>query len=171
MKRDLLLSPELKKKVDAKVKECLKIAEKEYKQKFEMPEIRYNIKNTRGGMAYHADWLIRLNLILLVENEEHFLATTVPHEVAHLINRKVNKVPEGKKRLMPHGKEWKAVMDLLKVPPKVTHNYDCSSIERVGKRKGGKVKVNRVERMIRQLSKLTEEEQHDFGLAFRLMFS
>lgn len=165
MKKDtlVLLSNELRKKVEAKVKSTLEIAEKEYNQKFEMPEIRYDIKNTHGGMAYYNAWLIRLNLILLVENEEEFINQTVPHEVAHLINLKVNKPAAGKKRLMPHGKEWQAVMKVLGVPAKRCHTYDCTSIDRSGKRrKIARAKVDRVSRTMKTVLNFTEEEMIEF---------
>jgi SprT protein len=154
----ILLSPELRAKVEAKTKECFKIAEKKHKVKFEMPEIRYNVKSTTAGLAYHQKWLIRYNLILMVENEEHFLNQTVPHEVAHLINRKVNKVPEGKKRLPPHGKGWKEVMELLGVPAHVTHSYDCTSIDRAPRAKR-KTTESKVARLLNQIKKLNEEDK------------
>lgn len=136
---NLLLNADRKMKVEKRVLECLAIAKAKYKQDFEMPEIRYDIKNTDGGTATFQQWLIRLNLILMVENEEHFLATTVAHEVAHLVARRVyhNKLAAEGKKMRPHGKEWKEVMHLFELPPKVTHSYDCSSIQRPKRRKRG----------------------------------
>ena len=136
---NLLLTADRRKKIAAKVREVFDIAEKHYGQKFEDPEIRYDIKNTDGGTATFQQWLIRLNLILMVENEEKFLATTVPHEAAHLIARRMyhaKLAAEGKK-MRPHGKEWKEVMELFKVAAKVTHSYDCTSIQRPHRRKRG----------------------------------
>lgn len=135
----LLLSKELRAKTVAKLRESIKIAEKHYGRKFELPEIRWDIKNTDGGRAHYRDYLVRFNLILCVENENEFLETTVPHEFAHLVNYIVNYetcVKEGRK-LRPHGKEWKAVMEVLKTPPKVCHSYDCSSIQKPKRRKRG----------------------------------
>lgn len=157
----VLLSQELRDKVNAKVRACLDIAEKEYNQKFEMPVIRYDIKNTHGGLAIMPSYIIRLNLILLVENEDHFINQTVPHEVAHLVNRRVNKVPEGKKRLMPHGREWQAVMKLFGLEPEVTHSYSTASIDRSGRKARGSVKraiKTRVDRAISMLNTLSEDE-------------
>jgi predicted SprT family Zn-dependent metalloprotease len=104
---------------------------------------------------------MRLNLILLVENEEHYLANVVPHEVAHLINRRVNKPAPGKKKLMPHGKEWKDVMALLGVVPHVKHRYDCTSIEKGKKAKRKGLVIDRVTRIMKQVMRLTEEERYD----------
>ncbi len=136
---NLLLTKDRRKKVEAKVKECLDIASKHYKQKFEMPDIRYDIKNTDGGTATFQLWLIRLNLILMVENEEKFLNTTVPHEVAHLVARRVYHavIAATGKKMRPHGKEWKEVMELFKIPAHVHHTYDTTSIQRPHRRKRG----------------------------------
>src|SRR5271167_1659867 len=166
-----LLTPELKAKVEKATKEYLAIAKKEFKRDFDMPEIRYDIKNHDGGRAYSSFNRIRYNLILLVENEEHFLKQTVGHEVAHIINRQVSKVPEGKKRLMPHGKEWKDIMKrVFDLPPKVTHSYDCSSIERHSKRKfkNSKARVDSALNVIRSVlkranKKFTPEELGRFN--------
>lgn len=136
---NLLLTKDRRKKVEDQVRASLEIAEAHYKQKFEFPEIRYDIKNTDGGTAAFQTWLIRLNLILMVENEEKFLATTVPHEVAHLVARRVYHaaIAATGKKMRPHGKEWKEVMELFKLTPKVTHSYDCTSIQRPHRRKRG----------------------------------
>ena len=136
---NLLLTQDRREKVEAKIREVFDIAEKRYEQKFEMPEIRYDIKNTDGGTATFQQWLVRLNLILMVENEEKFLNTTVPHEAAHLIARRVyhNKLAAEGKKMRPHGIEWKEVMKLFDIPAKVNHSYDCTSIQRPHRRKRG----------------------------------
>jgi len=137
-----LLTPEFKRKVEARVRQCLEIAQKKYPDlDFEtMPEIRYDIKNRFGGIAITGgrdDWTIRLNLILAYENEEDFIKQTVGHEVAHLIQRRAygaTKVVEQKgqkvtKKIRSHGPEWRECMILLGLVPHVTHKYDTSSIE------------------------------------------
>jgi predicted SprT family Zn-dependent metalloprotease len=155
----LLLTEDLQKKVEAKMKACYEIATKHYNLKFEFPEVRYDIKSRVGGLAFYQLNLIRYNLILLVENEEDYIKNTVPHEVAHLIAYKVwqqDKTPN-KKKLMPHGKLWKEVMGVLEVVPEVKHYYDCTSIQRFAKRKA-RVKVDRVTRILKQIARLTHEE-------------
>jgi SprT protein len=158
-----LLTPEIRKKVEDKMKACFKAAEKHYGVKFEFPEIRYDIKSWTGGLAYRDRNLVRYNLILMVENEKHYLDSTVPHETAHMI---VNglfrsgkfKLAAGKKKWMPHGKEWKEVMGVLKVAPEVRHSYDCSSIEKVARaRRLGK--TNRLDRILKQVLRLSQEER------------
>lgn len=136
---NLLLSKELRTKTEKALLEACKKAEAKYGQPFELPEIRWDIKNTDGGRAQYAAWLVQFNLILCVENEKKFLETTVPHEMAHLIAYRVHYkrlVAEGKK-LKPHGKEWKEAMEVVETPPAVKHTYDCTSIQRPHRRPCG----------------------------------
>lgn len=162
--RILLLTPELKAKVEKKMHACFKIAEKHYKVKFDFPEIRYDIKSWVGGLAYRNRNLVRYNLILLVENEEHYLNSTVPHETAHMIVNALFragkfKLPDGKKKWMPHGGEWKEVMGVLKTVPNVKHSYDVTSIEKTPKAPRTKETIDRVDRILKQIMRLTEEER------------
>ena len=152
-----LLTPELKAKVEAKIRECFKVASEKYGTTFEMPEVRYDIKSHTGGLAYYTRWLLRFNLILLVENEEHYIENVVPHEVAHLVNHRVNVPAPGKKRLMPHGKEWKGVMNVLGVPAAVHHKYDCSSIEKKSRNRRQRAEIDRIQKIMAQIMRLTEE--------------
>ncbi len=123
----LFLMPRLKKRVKDKVRECLNVAQIHFQTDFDMPEIRYDIHDTDSGRAIPSQWVLRFNPIFLIQNEEDFIASTVPHEVAHLVNDRVN-IPPNKKQLRPHGKGWVTVMSLFGVEPEVTHSYDCTSI-------------------------------------------
>lgn len=65
---------------------------------------------------------LRINLQLLQENQEDFLGSTIPHEIAHLVVywqfRKKRQKPR------PHGPEWQAVMkDCFGLAPQRCHNY------------------------------------------------
>ena len=133
---NLLLNQALRDKTEAIVRECLATAKARYPTfEFEMPSIRYDVKNTDGGLANGPQWLIRLNLVLCVENEEYFLATTLPHEVAHLVQRRVYGTTKKNKngkivKVLSHGPEWREVMALFKVPAKPCHQYDITSIQK-----------------------------------------
>jgi len=139
-----LLSPELRVKVEKRVRELLDFSANrwpEHAAKFQdAPDIRYDVKNRFGGLAVSGgreDWTIRLNLILCYENEEHFIKHTVGHEVAHLVCRVVygvTKQVEEKgqtvtKKVRSHGKEWRSVMVEFDLKPNTYHTYDTSSIE------------------------------------------
>ena len=153
----LLLSKELRTKVEKKLLECLKVARAHYKRDdIPMPEIRWDVKNTDGGRANHAGNYVRYNLILCVENEEKFLDTTVPHELAHTIAGFLfyDKVlRETGKKMRPHGKEWKEVMGVLSTPPKVTHSYDCTSIQKPKRRpRGSKLRGAEADLLLHRLT-------------------
>lgn len=152
---NVLLSKELCTKIEKKLLECAKIAEAHYKMEFELPEIRWDVKNTDGGRANYSQWLVRFNLILCVENEEKFLNSTVPHELGHLIAFRVfhaKLVAEGKK-LRPHGVQWKEVMGILSTPAKTTHSYDCTSIQRPKRRaRGSKLRGAEADLLLHRLT-------------------
>lgn len=146
--------------------------EKHYGRTFARPEVRYNIRNTNGGEAWIGKNLIRLNLTLLVENQEEFLARTVPHEVAHLVAHFVyDAKPHNGKKVRPHGSEWREVMGVLGLAPSVKHNYDVSSLDIVKKPKP-KVpkhirKMRRVVNLIKQINKLSPQDRLDIIAALR----
>jgi predicted SprT family Zn-dependent metalloprotease len=148
-----VLTDEIKTAVSNRVKECLDIAIKhwpEHKEFLDKPvTIQYDVKNHVGGWAYIQDWTLRLNPILCFENQEEYIHQIVGHETAHLIVYAVygahKKVPAKNdagyayKRVMPHGKEWKYVMQVLDLQPDAYHSLDCSSIEIARRRKSQKI--------------------------------
>ena len=160
-KHHILLTESLRKKVEERVIEVLELAKKKYNTDFNFPTIRYDIKSWTGGLAYANRNLIRLNLILLVENEEHYIKNTVAHEVAHLVARKVfKKRLDGKnKRIMPHGPEWKDVMATFNIEPAVKHSYNCASIERI-RYNVINTKLDPINRIIKHISKLTLDQRN-----------
>lgn len=154
---NLLLSKELRTKVEKKLLEALNVAREHYKRPdLTMPDIRWDVKNTDGGRASHHGNYVRFNLILCVENEEKFLNTTVPHELAHCIAGTLyyDKIlKETGKKMRPHGKQWKEVMDVLNTPPKVTHSYDCGSIQKPKRRpRGSKLRGAEADLLVHRLT-------------------
>lgn len=152
-----LLTPELKARVELKVRYYLDLATAlwpDHAAKFgDAPIIRWDIKNRFGGTAQSGgpdDWTIRLNLILCYENMDAFIdspKSTVAHEVAHLVQhvvfgftKQVEDPKTGKKvskKIRSHGPEWREVMVKLGQEPNRCHTWDTSSIE-VKKRKRAK---------------------------------
>ncbi|OAT34803.1 SprT family protein [Proteus myxofaciens ATCC 19692] len=87
------------------------------------PTLLYNQRGTIAGSAYYANWEIRINPTLLIENKQNFIDEVIPHELAHLL---VNKHFG---RVAPHGKEWKWMMEtVLQVSAKRTHHFDISNV-------------------------------------------
>lgn len=159
--KELLLTPSLRQKVSAAVEDSFLRAEKHYKKKFPRPEVRFDIRNTNGGEAWMKRNLIRLNLTFLVENEKDFLASTVPHEVAHLVAHHVyDSKPMNGKKVKPHGKEWREAMEVLGLPPKTKHTYDLTSLD-LHKRKRVKRIVGTREKIANLLKTISRFDEAD----------
>ncbi|KTS64414.1 hypothetical protein SA3R_22435, partial [Pantoea dispersa] len=96
----------------------LQLAQQKLERHFEEPTLVYQQRGTAAGTAWLEQWQIRLNPVLLMENQQAFIDEVVPHELAHLLVWKTfGRVP-------PHGKEWKWMMeDVLGVPARRTHQF------------------------------------------------
>ncbi|PHM46470.1 SprT family protein [Xenorhabdus mauleonii] len=90
---------------------------------FPEPEINYRQRGTIAGSARLQQWEIRLNPVLLIENQQAFIDEVIPHELAHLLAyHQFGKVA-------PHGKEWRFIMEVvLKVPANRTHQFSVHSV-------------------------------------------
>ena len=76
-----------------------------------------------SGTAWLEKNEIRLNPVLLLENQREFIDEVVPHELAHLL------VWQHFGRVAPHGKEWKWMMEsVLGVPARRTHRFELASV-------------------------------------------
>jgi SprT protein len=70
---------------------------------------------------------VYLNRDLLLKNEENFLSTIIPHEVAHLFADRMNEKNENTEG--PHGNAWKFVMQkVFNLEPIRCHNMDTNGI-------------------------------------------
>ena len=90
------------------------------------PQIRFDLRGRSAGQARvgsRGPWVVRYNPVLLEANAEDFLATTVPHEVAHLVA-----YARHGSRIRPHGPEWQAIMRHFGVAPERCHRYDLSAL-------------------------------------------
>ncbi|BDH44636.1 protein SprT [Salmonella enterica subsp. enterica serovar Choleraesuis] len=87
------------------------------------PQILYAQRGASAGTAWLEKNQIRLNPVLLLENEQAFIDEVVPHELAHLL------VWSHFGRVPPHGKEWRWMMEsVLGVPASRTHSFDLSTL-------------------------------------------
>lgn len=103
------------------------LVEKAYNISFQIKEIKFNLSGKTAGQAIceFGNYFLRFNSSIYNNpiNSNNFLETTIPHEIAHLVvfeltKRKIFVNPA------PHGKEWKQVMEILKAPIKITHNFN-----------------------------------------------
>ena len=164
----VVLTPELKEQVNARITECIKMAKELWDVDVTFPIVRYDIKTHMGGLCYQTKHLIRLNPIL-VENVTDYIQETVAHEIAHLIVPYVFKKPkEGRAKILSHGPEWQEIMVGLKIGPKPgqtwkdvnKHKYDTSSIELPPRKKHGPRKPGgrKVGEILLKIGTLNEEE-------------
>jgi SprT protein len=118
--------------IKAKIRQCIKIVEKEYNRKFSTPVLDYSLSGSVAAQAFSHNNTIKINPTLLIENQVDYIAQTIPHETAHIITDLM--YPRGHldktkrtKRIPHHGTAWKHIMELFGVPPLVYHNYAISS--------------------------------------------
>jgi SprT protein len=121
MKTPIPVSRELITKVEDRVLELYLQAQRIWEKVFDVPLLHFDLAGTTAGRAYYQFRCIRLNPILLLENESNFIHRTVAHECAHLIAFEMHGPI-----IRPHGPEWKDVMVMLGLDPKRCHNYDTS---------------------------------------------
>lgn len=97
---------------------------------FAIPRVTYTLKGTDAGIAYAIPWSIRLNGYLLEHNTEIMITEIIPHEVAHLIDVKVNLSEYADQGFIPrHGPHWKKVMQVFQCIPRVCHTMDTVGLE------------------------------------------
>lgn len=106
------------------LRDKLQLANHYFGTAYSEPKVNYQQRGTSAGSAYLQTWEIRLNALLLQENQQSFIDEVIPHELAHLlVFRQFGRVP-------PHGKEWRWVMEtILQVPANRTHHFAISSVQ------------------------------------------
>ena len=99
-------SKEIQYKISGIVSRCCFLASKHFQIRITVPSICYFPKGRAAGKAW--DTGIALNLHLLQTNENEMLEETLPHEIAHCIQRQIygNDVK-------PHGIEWQYIMRVI----------------------------------------------------------
>lgn len=114
----------LKMQVQRKLNQSLQLAEAYFKRKFTMPEVNYELRGIKAGVAYLQKNEIKFNRTLLLENADEFIRQVVPHELAHLI------VYQMFGRVKPHGKEWQLVMnEIFNLPADTCHQFDIKNVQ------------------------------------------
>lgn len=88
-----------------------------------MPRITWDLRGTTAGRAYYGENLIKLNPVLLQENEEAFIRRTPKHEASHLLSFRLHGGG-----IQPHGQEWSKMCWTLGISAARCHNYDTSVV-------------------------------------------
>jgi SprT protein len=94
--------------------------------------------STTGGYVHPSKYGNRvfLNWVLFNENPDHYFSTTIPHEVAHLFQRKANQFDRS------HGPTWKRMMSLIGLPAIRCHRMDTTNATRGRVARNFQVKCN-----------------------------
>lgn len=128
--------------VHGKVEECYVKAEAFFSVKLVRCQVEFGLTGKCAGRAHIGENRIRLNSIFLLRELRDMIDDTVPHEVAHVLTRRV--YPK-RGRVKPHGKEWKFIMEMvLDIPAIRCHTY---ALERVAGRYVGANKFTAQERI------------------------
>jgi sprT protein len=107
-----------------RIQQGLQLAEEYFKQAFMPPQIHYELKGVKAGVAYLQRNTINFNRTLLLENSEKFIQQVVLHELAHIV------VYQHYGHVQPHGKEWQFVMqEIFQLPAETYHQFDLSSVQ------------------------------------------
>ena len=104
----------------------LELARQCFKKQFADIAVDFDLKGKCAGMYQRnaQGRRIRYNPYLMAKYFTHSLEQTVPHEVAHYITDCLWPF----RRVKPHGKEWRSVMEAFGVEPKVTGSFDLTGI-------------------------------------------
>lgn len=108
------------------------IEKSEYKK--DKIEIVFNMVGTTSGQCcYDVDYhsvKLRFHPIIMAENFDKYLESTVPHEVCHHIDNIM-----GKGRGTHHGHGWQLAMRTLGYVPNRCHSYSTKNVTRGGQRR------------------------------------
>jgi SprT protein len=106
--------------------EYIALASKTYKKSFLLIPIIFDLRGKCAGMYRRngRERVIRFNPWLFAKYYQHSLEQTIPHEVAHYITDCLFPF----RRVKPHGKEWRSVMQAFGVEAKVTGDFDLTGI-------------------------------------------
>ena len=133
----MIVPADIKQRVENKVADCIKIAESTYDRKFCMPHIIYKKRGGTAGTANDHTYTIDLNSVILMENLDHFIESTVVHEFAHLVDGIVNPhTRSGFGKRSVHGPTWKRIMRQFGIQkPQRCHSYDVTNAQTKQKNK------------------------------------
>jgi SprT protein len=124
LKINLEISPELISQCEEALSQRLQQAGQALQQSWPRPRLSYNQRGKAAGTAHLQRWEIRLNPLLLVENQALFLHEVIAHELAHLL------VFARHGRVAPHGHHWQTMMQqVFGLTPRVTHRLDISKLQ------------------------------------------
>lgn len=130
------VTADIKRRVAEKVQECVNIINTKHSVKMPAITVVYDINSSRiGGQAVLSENKVRVNPVFLNAYTDHYINSTIPHEVAHLgvnfVHRRLNRVHG----VSAHGYEWESMMRVLGVVAARCHSYEVPVGISVGRQK------------------------------------
>lgn len=134
LQKKLHVSQDKKNKVDTAIQDCVFMAEKLFGKGITVPEVRYDLVGRSAGQAVYdrfgkSPHVVRINPVLLNENESYLVNQTVPHEMAHVVVHQFY-LARGIK-VKGHGNEWKRVMRHFGLEASRCHSLDTTTIRAI----------------------------------------
>lgn len=113
----------------------IKKGENLYGYKIGDVDIRFDLKGKTAGQVIASKRVIRYNLnaISVDGGWEHLVNHTVPHEVAHLVQRTNPNWPKSRKANPSHGRYWKHVMAHFGVKATRCHSLNLPTARKTRK--------------------------------------
>ena len=113
-----------------KATSCLSTANRATGSSLSLPLIVFDLRGRAAGQFRIREGApqLRFNTAIFARYFDDNLEQTVPHEVAHYLVYELFMKKAPGRRIMPHGREWKAMMQLLGVPATTRHGFDLSDI-------------------------------------------
>lgn len=120
------ISPALQQQVIEQTNHFLKSAEDYYNRFFSEIPVLFDLSGKAAGMyrVKAGQRVIRYNPYVFSKYYDDNFSETIPHEVAHY----VTDVLYGLRKIRPHGREWKSVMQVFGVDANRTASYDLSGL-------------------------------------------
>jgi predicted SprT family Zn-dependent metalloprotease len=145
-------------RAENRTRECFDIARAKLRNLPNLPSYKgislFRGSKTAGYVIPSKSSLVYLNRDLLINNEDNFLKTIIPHEVAHVFADYLNdrrKVIQG-----AHGQTWKNVMqNIFHLKPIRCHNMDTDGLGRSTKKYKYICSCRKIEVGIRVHSKIS----------------
>lgn len=111
-----------------KIEESFKRAENYYGRSFSRPKnVIFKRSGTKGGHCNYSKSELMFQLDFAEAYPEDYLKETVPHEVAHWIDRELYGYTRHNGRRVMHGRTWKNIMiRCYGLSPERCHEYDVS---------------------------------------------
>ena len=124
------VSTEIKERVSAKLVECIALAQQKYGMMFEFPTVIFRRLGIRAGLAWPSENKIELNSDFFQNGHlEDMINQTTPHEMAHIVTRKVYGKQEVNGRRKSHGTAWQSVMKhCFNLDPNRCHKYNIDGV-------------------------------------------